>query len=402
MKRTRISVVSSVALIAVLLLASCAGGQVEGQSNRSTPTTESGQSAVETQPSSPGSGWDLSPRSNDAGNVVIDVEPGELGADQDAWEFDVALSTHSVSLDYDLTQLAVLRCERDQEHEPVSWEGSPPGGHHRQGVLHFTPLDHPTSFLELVIRDVAGVSERVFRWENQEAATAPVPELTQASDAAPTPEQAVSSAEVASIYQEFVCPCCGQDIGSCTCGMAAERRGVIDRTVAQGASQSDIHRVMFQTYGAGGFFDQELAAQVQDEVLASLPADRPVLSIEPTKLDLGTVPITDGSVSATFTVRNDGQSDLTITSMETTCGCTTAVLESAQGISPVFGANASENPTGWSAVLAPGEEASLIATFDTLFHGPDATGEFRRAVSVISDDPLNSRADVSFVVEVTQ
>jgi len=31
-------------------------------------------------------------------------------------------------------------------------------------VLRFTSLDHQSSFVELVIRDVANVPERVFRW----------------------------------------------------------------------------------------------------------------------------------------------------------------------------------------------------------------------------------------------
>ena len=67
-----------------------------------------------------------------------------------------------------------------------------------------------------------------------------------------------------------------------------------------------------------------------------------------------------------------------------------------------FGSNLAENSSDWSAALGPGEEASLYAIFDTLFHGPDATGSFKRMVSVISNDPLNARQDVSFVIEVTE
>ncbi len=215
------------------------------------------------------------------------------------------------------------------------------------------------------------------------------------------PETRVSSADVARLYQEFECPCCGKDIGSCDCGMAKERRGLIDEQVAQGGSESQVYRAMFQRYGAGAFFDEALAGEVRAEVLAELPADRPVLVVEPSELDLGTVPIDEGPIAATFTVRNAGQSDLTITGLQTTCGCTTAVLETSGGTSPVFGANLAENPSDWSAVVAPGEEASLVATFDLMFHGPEATGTFRRGIFVVSNDPLNSSVDVAFVVEVT-
>jgi hypothetical protein len=203
-----------------------------------------------------------------------------------------------------------------------------------------------------------------------------------------------------SLYQVFVCPCCGQDIGSCTCGMAEERRGFVDQHVAHGASQDQVYRAMFQAYGAGAFFDQALAAQVQADLLAELPADRPVLVVEPPEMDLGAVPIAGGLISTTFRARNGGQSDLIITGLQTSCGCTTAVLETSQGISPIFGANLAEHPTDWSAVLAPGEEASLVATFDPMAHGSGATGQFRRVVSILSSDPLNSRLDVSLDVEV--
>ncbi|MGD1995961.1 MAG: DUF1573 domain-containing protein [Anaerolineae bacterium] len=211
-----------------------------------------------------------------------------------------------------------------------------------------------------------------------------------------------ASSTAASLYQTFVCPCCGQDIGACTCGMAEERRSFIDQHVAYNASRIQIYQAMFQAYGAEAFFDQELAAQARSDLLETLPNSRPVLYVEPALADLGRIPIAGGLVSTTFTVRNAGQSDLTINGMQTSCGCTTAMLETAEGTGPVFGANLSQNPTDWSVVLAPGGEASLIATFDPLAHGSEATGQFRRVISISSNDPLNSRLDVAFDVKVTR
>jgi len=210
-----------------------------------------------------------------------------------------------------------------------------------------------------------------------------------------------SSVEVAQLYQMFVCPCCGQDIGSCTCGMAEEPRGLIDQHLAYGASTNQAHRAMFQAYGAGAFFDEGLAAQVRTELEETLPAERPVLVVEPLVADLGTIPIAGGPVRTTFVVRNGGQRDLTITGLQTSCACTTAVLETAHGTSPVFSANLSENAESWSATLAPGEDASLAVTFDPMAHGPEATGEIRRVVSISSNDLLDSRLDVAFEVKVT-
>jgi hypothetical protein len=161
----------------MVLLAGCAAKQSEGEVSSSTPVIQRSQPSAGTgQPSV--SGWDDSTRNNDAGQVAVEVQPLKLGDNQDTWEFAVALNTHSVELPYDLTQVSMLRCEQGREHRPLEWEGSPPGGHHRQGVLYFTPLDHPSSFVEIVIRDVAKVPERVFRWEVEPMASVPAPGLS--------------------------------------------------------------------------------------------------------------------------------------------------------------------------------------------------------------------------------
>jgi hypothetical protein len=86
--------------------------------------------------------------------------------------FEIVMDTHAVDLDgYDLKQLAVLRIDGAREAQPISWE-APKGGHHREGSLTFPTtaadgrplIGSDTRTVELIIRDVAGVTERVFRW----------------------------------------------------------------------------------------------------------------------------------------------------------------------------------------------------------------------------------------------
>jgi hypothetical protein len=86
--------------------------------------------------------------------------------------FAVVMDTHAVDLDgYDLTHLAALRIDGGREVLPAGWD-APKGGHHREGTLTFpaTAADGRaliapgTRTVELVIRDVAGVPERIFRW----------------------------------------------------------------------------------------------------------------------------------------------------------------------------------------------------------------------------------------------
>lgn len=86
--------------------------------------------------------------------------------------FAVVMDTHSVNLDaYDLARLAVLRTDQGLEAQPIGWD-APSGSHHREGTLSFpstgpdgSPVIGPgTTAVELVIRDVAGVPERILRW----------------------------------------------------------------------------------------------------------------------------------------------------------------------------------------------------------------------------------------------
>lgn len=225
---------------------------------------------------------------------------------------------------------------------------------------------------------------------------------TNAEGGEPAKGQALASASGVGQgwYSDFLCPCCGQTIGSCTCSLAAERRDLVDRLVATGHSQGQIYKAMFRTYGSSAFSDPKLAARVRANLAAELPADRPQIVVDPQRRDIGAVPIGGGPVMVTFAVRNKGGRDLRITGLQTSCGCTTALLRTGQGESPVFAADASAVPESWSAVLRPGEGGEIVVTFDPLFHGPQGVGRFTRSVFIFSDDPLDPRVEATFQVEV--
>ncbi len=126
------------------------------------PVGTTGTSSANMQPAS-------MTQTNEGGQVTIKVTWQGRSAGP---VFNVAMDTHAVDLDgYDLRQLAGLRTDQGQEIQPTRWD-APTGGHHRSGTLSFptaladgTPLiGANTRSLELVIRNVAGVSERTFRW----------------------------------------------------------------------------------------------------------------------------------------------------------------------------------------------------------------------------------------------
>jgi len=97
-------------------------------------------------------------------SVTVTVTPSDLGVESKEWRFDVVLSTHSVELDQDMTKVAILTDDSGKEYNPARWEGAEPGGHHREGVLIFSPITLTPKSVELKITGVADTL-RTFNWQ---------------------------------------------------------------------------------------------------------------------------------------------------------------------------------------------------------------------------------------------
>ncbi len=79
------------------------------------------------------------------------------------WDFEVTLESHTQSLDDDLAKASVLVAD-GTPYTPLSWEGAPPGGHHRKGILHFKANVPQSRSMELQIRLAADAAPRSFKW----------------------------------------------------------------------------------------------------------------------------------------------------------------------------------------------------------------------------------------------
>ena len=83
----------------------------------------------------------------------------------DATAIKLVLDTHSVNLDgYELDAIAALRDDAGKTYPVVAVEQASGGGHHRQAVLQFGKVSAEAKTVELIVKDVAGVKERIFRW----------------------------------------------------------------------------------------------------------------------------------------------------------------------------------------------------------------------------------------------
>lgn len=160
---------ASALMLLALLLAACGGTPPLTLAPAPTPSTRSGQAAPgaasNTQPATSKSGSaGFETRSNESGSVTVDVKPTALEAGKPI-VFDIAMNTHSVDLSDDMTKITLLRDDAGKEYKPTAWDGPSGGGHHREGMLTFAALTTKPKFVELVIQELAGVPERVFKWD---------------------------------------------------------------------------------------------------------------------------------------------------------------------------------------------------------------------------------------------
>lgn len=102
------------------------------------------------------------------------AEAGKYGLDKNL-VFIISLNTHSVDLSsYTLDTLTYLRDDQGNEYYALpGWEAKDDSSHHRSGVLKFPGIDaqgkqvigRDTKFFEIIIKNVAEINERIFRWE---------------------------------------------------------------------------------------------------------------------------------------------------------------------------------------------------------------------------------------------
>lgn len=89
-----------------------------------------------------------------------------LSSEGDTLRFRIEMTTHMRDLDvYRFEEIARLRDATGKEPPPLAVERVMGGGHHRSAVLRFPTLGREVSAVEVVVRDVAGIPERVFRWD---------------------------------------------------------------------------------------------------------------------------------------------------------------------------------------------------------------------------------------------
>lgn len=103
------------------------------------------------------------PQTSDERGIKVNVLLQYIPAEAKTWDFEVTLGSHTQALNDDLTKSAVLIAD-GTKYLPLGWEGSPPGGHHRKGLLRFKVVAPQPPLIELQIRLAGDTSPRTFKW----------------------------------------------------------------------------------------------------------------------------------------------------------------------------------------------------------------------------------------------
>lgn len=116
--------------------------------------------------------------------------------------------------------------------------------------------------------------------------------------------------------------------------------------------------------------------------------------------DFGTIRMKDGLVEKEFTLTNPTSADITITSIVTSCMCTTAYLLSPGGSQKgPFGMPGHSGPaTGVEENVRAGESRTLRVVYDPNAHGPAGVGPVDRFVLVTDRSGATLQFEIKAIV----
>ncbi|HEY4473788.1 MAG: hypothetical protein A3D67_01180 [Candidatus Lloydbacteria bacterium RIFCSPHIGHO2_02_FULL_51_22] len=127
-----------------------------------------------------------------------------------------------------------------------------------------------------------------------------------------------------------------------------------------------------------------------------------VLTANETDFDFGTIKMSDGKVTHSFEVANVGSAPIMVTSVYTSCMCTTALVTDAGGKeSGPFGMPGHTSPYT-EILIGIGETARVVAVFDPAAHGPSGVGLADRSIYLETNSAQTPRVELKFKALVTR
>lgn len=154
----------TIVLLGIVLVVMIAGLAFMLQKSRQTSAQALPQIDPLSIQLSPKTGGLWETKADTQAKIGVEVTPVNLSATSSEWMFDIAMNTHSDSLDADIIKIAALTDDSGNTYQPFKWEGDPAGGHHRAGLLSFKTIAPMPKTIILEISSIGEV-ERVFTWD---------------------------------------------------------------------------------------------------------------------------------------------------------------------------------------------------------------------------------------------
>lgn len=119
--------------------------------------------------------------------------------------------------------------------------------------------------------------------------------------------------------------------------------------------------------------------------------------------DFNTISMEDGNVSHRFEVKNEGEEQVIIEKVYTSCMCTTAYITNSSGKKyGGFGMPGHGLSPKTSIEIGPGESAIIEAIFDPKAHGPSGVGLVQRSIYLETNSAKSPKLEFSFQATVVR
>jgi len=205
----------------------------------------------------------------------------------------------------------------------------------------------------------------------------------------------IEPANAQEIYNMFACPCCGNPISENCCNMAIERQSYVNGMIDSQADKEQIIDSYIKKYGIDSVLDENVKKEYLENLKENAPENAAQIVLAEDLKDLGEVSAQKGVVSTEFNFTNQGNSDLTINKLDTSCGCTSAAVVIDGQESPRFNMEMhGTNPTDYRGIIKPGQTAQIRVYYDPNVH-QGLTGPVTRFVKIFSNDPVNFETKVT-------
>ncbi len=201
------------------------------------------------------------------------------------------------------------------------------------------------------------------------------------------------------VYSEFTCTCCDGSLleTSESCYMGGGMKLYIDNLILQGYDKTRVMEEAVKKFGVMALIDRSKQEEYGYKFLESLPSGVPNMSIEPLVVDLGNISISKGIFIQDYKIKNNGDADLIITDISTSCACLHASFIKDGRETVRMGRFSHEE--GWQFVLRPGENAILRGYLDARVTNWQL-GHVERFITIVSNDPVHFNSGVAMMMNL--